>query len=146
LALLFSACGTVGREAPDFSLRGAYGGTIDKDSFRGRPVMLMFWTTSCGVCRNELPVADRMAREFGRDGVEVVAVNIGDTQGAREVLRTMRLTNAIDENGEAARRYRVRGVPKFVLIDRHGKLKREATGFQRERVLRSWLQSVAAGE
>ena len=143
LAFLFLRGGMAGRDAPDFSLRGAYGGSIDKESFRGRPVLLVFWTTSCPVCRYEMPIVDRVARDFGRDAVEVVAVNIGDTQGARDVLRELRITSAIDESGEAARSYRVRGVPKFVLIDGQGKVKREAVGSQPEGVLRRWLQSVA---
>ena len=140
LAFLLLRGGLVGREAPDFTLRGAYGGSIDKQSFRGKPVLMMFWTTSCPVCRHEIPIVDRIALEFQRDGVEVVAVNIGDTQGARQVLREFRLTNVIDESGAAARSFKVTGVPKFVLIDGTGKVKREASGFQPEGVLRGWLQ------
>jgi thiol-disulfide isomerase/thioredoxin len=133
-----------GRDAPNFSLRGAYGGSIDKESFRGKPVLLGFWTASCPVCRHELPIVDRVAQDFQREAVEVVAVNVGDTQGARDVLRELRITNAIDENGEAARSYGVRSVPKFILIDDHGKVKRQATGFQPEGVVRGWLRSLEA--
>jgi predicted DsbA family dithiol-disulfide isomerase len=86
---------------------------------------------------------DRVARDFQQDAVEVVAVNIGDTQGARDVLRELRITNAVDESGKAARSYGVHSVPKFVLIDDHGKVKREAAGFQPEGVIRGWLRSVA---
>jgi hypothetical protein len=49
LALLVLRGGIAGRDAPDFSLRGAYGRSIEKESFRGKPVLLVFWTTSCPV-------------------------------------------------------------------------------------------------
>ena len=143
LAVLFLHGGLAGRDAPDFTLRGAYGGSIDKGSFHGKPVLLVFWTTQCPVCRHEMPIVDRVALDSRRDGVEVVAVNLGDTQGARDFLRDLRVTSAIDESGEAARSFKVSGVPKFVLIDGAGKVKHEAVGFQSEGVLRGWLRGAA---
>lgn len=143
LALLLMSGGMVGRDAPEFTLRGAYGGTIDKASLRGKPVLLMFWTASCSICRRELPVVDRMAWEFERNGVEIVAVNLDGVEGAREALRGFRLTNAIDESRAAARAFKVTGVPKFVLIDGKGKVRREAAGYQPEGALREWLRGVA---
>jgi thiol-disulfide isomerase/thioredoxin len=142
LAFVLLRGGLVGHDAPDFTLRGAYGGSIDKRSFRGKPILLMFWTTSCPVCRHEMPIVDRIAIDFRREGVEVIAVNIGDTNGARDVLREFRMTNMIDESGAAARSFKVSGMPKFVLIDSSGKVKREASGFQPEGALRGWLQGV----
>ena len=144
VAFLFLRGGLAGRDAPDFTLRGAYGGRIDRQSLLGKPVLLVFWTTSCSICRHELPVVGRVALDFQRDGIEVVAVNLGDTKGARDVLREIRITNAIDESGEAARSFQVSAVPRFVLIDGAGKIRHEAAGFQSEGVLRTWLQGIAS--
>ncbi|HWQ57372.1 MAG TPA: TlpA disulfide reductase family protein [Bryobacteraceae bacterium] len=133
--------GLAGRQAPDFTVRDAYGGSVELSSFRGRPLLMVFWTTSCGYCRYELPIVDRVATEFAPRGLEVVAINIGDVEGARTFMREehLRLTNTVDEKGEVAQRYGVSGVPKLVFVDREGKIGKEVFGSQSEEALRRWL-------
>src|SRR5689334_17473328 len=91
IALLFSRGGMVGKPAPGFSIVGAYGGRLYRESFKGKPVLLVFWTTSCGICRHELPILDRVAIDYHREGVDIVAVNVGDAQGARDFMREKQL-------------------------------------------------------
>ena len=138
--------GQAGRPAPDFTLDQAYGGRVDLSAYRGKSVLLVFWTTSCSICRHELPLLDRLNTEFRSRGVEILAVNIRDMDGAREFMSTehLRLTNLIDPDGEIAQRYRVSGVPKLVLIGPDGKIRRSAAGWQDERRLREWLSSIGA--
>ena len=138
--VLFFRHDQIGRTAPDFALQGAYGGQYHVDSFRGRPVLLVFWTTSCGICRHELPILDRLYTEAARNGVEVAGVNIGDVEGAREVMRPLHMLNLVDADGSAARSYGVGAVPKLVLIGADGKIKRSAAGLESEAALRTWLQ------
>jgi peroxiredoxin len=135
-----------GRPAPDFSLNQAYGGRVDLSAYRGKPVLLLFWLTSCGICRNELPLLDRLSTEFRARGVEVAAINIRDIDGAREFMASehLHLTNLIDPEGETAQRYKVSGVPKLVLIGRDGKIRRSAVGWQGEKTLLDWLRSAGA--
>jgi len=138
--LLFLRHSDVGRQAPDFALEGAYGGEYRLDSFRGRPVLLVFWSTSCGICRHELPVLDNLYAEASQNGIEIACVNIGDVAGAREVMRPFHLLNLVDQDGNAARDYHVSGVPKLVLIGADGKIKRSASGWERAAALRTWLR------
>ncbi len=130
----------VGRQAPDFALQGAYGGEYRLDSFRGRPVLLVFWSTSCGICRHELPILDRLHGEAARNGVEIACVNIGDVDGARAVMRPLHLLNLVDPDGRAARSYGVGGVPKMVLIGADGKIQHSSSGMEGESTLRAWLE------
>ena len=130
----------VGRRAPDFALQGAYGGEYRLDSFHGKPVLLVFWNTNCGICRHELPVLDSLYAEASRNGVEIAGVNIGDVDGAREVMRPLHLLNLVDADGSAARSYGVSGVPKLVLIGADGKIRRSASGMRGEAALREWLR------
>jgi peroxiredoxin len=144
-ALLFLQWDSMaGRPAPDFTLNQAYGGRVDLSAYRGKAVLLVFWLTSCGICRHELPLLDRLSPEFRAHGVEVLAINIRDIDGAREFMATrrLRLTNLIDPDGETAERYRVSGVPKLVLVGPDGKIRRTAAGWQDERTLREWLSSA----
>ena len=129
----------VGRQAPEFDLQGAYGGAYHLDSFHGKPVLLVFWGTNCGICRHELPILDRLYSEAGRNGVEIACVNIGDVDGAREVMRPLHLLNLVDTDGRAARSYGVGGIPKLVLIGADGKIERSASGMLGEATLRQWL-------
>ena len=135
-----------GRSAPDFTLDQAYGGSVDLSAYRGKAVLLVFWTTSCGICRHELPLLDRLNSEFRARGVEILAVNIRDLDGAREFMGSehLHLTNLIDPDGAAAQSYKVSGVPKLVLIGRDGKIRRSAAGWQNERTLRRWLADAGA--
>jgi thioredoxin-like negative regulator of GroEL len=66
-------------------------------------------------------------------------VNIGDLDGARQVMRPLHLLNLVDADGSVARSYRVSGVPKLVLVGADGKIKRSAPGMQGEASLREWL-------
>jgi peroxiredoxin len=135
---------TVGRAAPDFTLDQAYGGRVDLSAYRGRSVLLVFWTTSCSICRHELPLLDRLNTEFRARGVEILAVNIRDLDGARQFMgdQHLRLTNLIDADGTTAERYGVSGVPKLVLVGPDGKVRRTAAGWQGEGTLREWLAGV----
>ncbi|HTT65683.1 MAG TPA: TlpA disulfide reductase family protein [Bryobacteraceae bacterium] len=136
---LFLRHNDIGRQAPDFALRGAYGGEYRLDSFRGRPVLLVFWNTNCGICRHELPILDSLYSEAARDNVEIACVNIGDMDGAREVMRPFRLLNLVDPDGSAARSYGVSGVPRLVLIGADGKIKRSMSGAASAGTLRDWF-------
>jgi peroxiredoxin len=133
-----------GSEAPDFSLDQAFGGHVDLRAYYGKPVLVVFWLTSCGICRHELPLLDRLRTEF--PAVEILAINIRDTDGAREFMSSehLRLTNLIDPDGQTAQKYRVSGVPKLVLIGTDGKIRRSAAGWQDERTLREWLADAGA--
>ena len=135
-----------GRDAPDFTLDQAYGARVDLSSYRGKSVLLVFWVTSCGICRHELPLLDKLRAEFQVRGIEILAVNIRDMDGAREfmVSQHLSLTNLIDPDGQTAQSYKVGGVPKLVLIGPDGKIRRSAAGWQDERTLREWLADASA--
>jgi cytochrome c biogenesis protein CcmG/thiol:disulfide interchange protein DsbE len=140
VAVLFLRNNQVGRQAPDFTLEGAYGADYHLDSFRGKSVLLVFWTTNCGICRHELPIIDGLYRAAERNHVEIACVNIGDIDGAREIMRPLRLRlNLVDPDGSVARSYGVNGVPKLVLVGADGKIKWSASGLQSEATLRHLL-------
>jgi peroxiredoxin len=131
--------------APVFSLPESSGGTIDLASYRGQPVLLAFWTTSCGICRRELPLLSRMAPDFRSKGVTVMAVHLGSADDAREYFQSnhLALTSLADADGRVATAYQVTGVPKMVLIGADGKIFRSHAGMTDEDTLREWLSDVA---
>jgi peroxiredoxin len=145
LAVFLLRDGMVGSPAPPFSLHEVYGGQVDLASYRGQPVLLVFWATSCGICRYELPKLDRLAMEYQNRGLVMLAINVGDADGARDFMRERhisRITNLVDADGAIAQKYGVHGVPRLVLVGRDGAVERAAVGMQSDRTLRSWLESA----
>ena len=136
--------GLLSRPAPDFSLPGTYGGRFDLDSYRGRPVLLVFWTTSCPICQRELPLLSQLEPSFRSKGVSMLAINIGGGDEVADYLSAngVNLTSVSDSEGSVARAYSVSGVPKLVLIDPEGKIKRSRSGWTSESVLRNWMNAA----
>jgi peroxiredoxin len=129
------------QEAPGFSLPETYGGRVDLASYRRQPVLLIFWMTSCGICRRELPLVSRMAPEFRSKGITVLAIHLGGRDEARDYLRSnhIEVTSLVDADGAVGQAYRVGGVPKMVLIGADGKIKRTNAGMAGEETLREWI-------
>src|SRR5215471_5992691 len=73
------------QDAPRFSLPESYGGRIELQSYRGHPVLLVFWMTSCGICRRELPILNVMAQDFRSKGIAVVTIHVGGADGGARV-------------------------------------------------------------
>jgi len=136
---------SVDRLAPHFSLPESNGGQVALDSYRGQPVLLVFWTTSSGDCQRELPLVGRMAPEFRSRGIAVVTIYVGeDVDQAKEFLRanSMAVMSLVDTDGEVSGSYGVLGVPKLVLIGADGKIMRTNEGVAEEKVLREWMDLV----
>jgi thiol-disulfide isomerase/thioredoxin len=137
----------VGREAPDFQLsvvaNGAArpeepqpGGRLRLRDLRGSAVLLDFWATWCGPCREEAPIVDALARRWKDRGVTVVGVDT-DAPGEgdpRVFAMQHRLSYPIvrDAMGEASRRYGVDGLPTLVVVSRTGRVVAVRTGVTEE--------------
>jgi len=109
--------------APDFNLREANGGTSSLSAYRGRLVLLNFWATWCAPCREEMPSMEQLSRNFGSQGLVVVAVN--QRENASLVNKFMKahglnFATPLDTDGRVAASYRAYGIPVTYLIDGNG--------------------------
>ena len=110
-------------KAPDFSLRDPSGGPVSLSGYRGNLVLLNFWATWCGPCRDEMPSMENMSRNFGGQGFTILAVN--QKESTAQVVSYMRknglnLTTPLDSDGRVSAAYRVYGIPVSYLIDANG--------------------------
>ena len=109
--------------APEFNLRDAGGGIASLNGNRGSLMLLNFWATWCGPCREEMPSMEQLSRSFGGQGFTILAVN--QRENAAQVSRFMK-TNGLnfraplDTDGGVAASYRVYGIPATYLIDGNG--------------------------
>lgn len=109
--------------APDFNLRDAGGGYSGLSGQRGGLVLLNFWATWCGPCREEMPSMEQLSRSFGGQGFTILAVN--QRESAAQVNSFMRqhglnFTVPLDSDGKVSNLYRVYGIPVTYLIDASG--------------------------
>jgi peroxiredoxin len=109
--------------APDFNLLDSQGRPVALSDYRGKLVLLNFWATWCGPCREEMPSMERLHRKFGEQGLAVLAVN--QRENAAQVNKFMKtqglnFTTLLDTTGRVAGYYRVYGIPVSYLVDRHG--------------------------
>lgn len=121
-----------GSEAPTFS-----GVTVDGTKrtktladYKGKIVLVNVWATWCEPCRAEMPSMEKLYREFGPQGLVIVAVSVDDP-GTEEQIRSfakeLGLTFEIlhDPAKDIARRYQVTGYPESFIIGREGTIRRK---------------------
>jgi len=116
-----------GMQAPDLELpSGDGGGKARLSSFRGRPVLLVMFMSSCHICQAEMPQIERVHREFAREGLQVLGVSVDTDEAARErFLRDHGITFGIlqDPNGVAVgQAYGSYKMPEAYLIDANGRV------------------------
>lgn len=66
----------------DLILKTSTGQTVSLQDFRGKVVILHFWSINCPACRMEEPLLDKLKRNFGPAGLEVLGVNLMDSPQA----------------------------------------------------------------
>jgi len=111
------------RATPAFELAGMDGSAWRLASARGRPLLLNFWASWCEPCRAEMPALQQLAREHAAGGLQVLAVNYRETEGAvrRFIGATgLELPVLLDREGAAAKAFGVRIFPSTIAIDRRG--------------------------
>jgi peroxiredoxin len=113
-----------GLTPPDFIGRAADGGTVSLVSLRRKVVLLNFWATWCLECRPEMPMFERLHREFSAQGLAVVGINAREgTSTIREYAKELGLTFPLilDPSGKINSTYGVIGLPTTFLIGRDGR-------------------------
>src|ERR1039457_4821432 len=101
--------------APGLTLPETYGGSVGFESYRGRPVLLVFWTSSCGTGRSELPAVSHVAPEFRSKGIGVVAIHLGGADDVADFMGSnhIALTSLVDTEGAGAGLITLAEYPKW---------------------------------
>jgi thiol-disulfide isomerase/thioredoxin len=113
----------VTRSAPPFDLPPLDGhGSVKLSALRGRPVVVNFWSSSCGPCQKESPAIAKVATAV-RGKVTFVGIDTFDNRAAARAFaaRThMTYPLAFDPTGSAASHYRVPALPETVFLASSG--------------------------
>ncbi|MCS7460572.1 redoxin domain-containing protein [Paenibacillus doosanensis] len=136
----------VGRPAPDIQVTNMNGSPVKLSDYRGQGVLLNFWGSWCVPCVSEMPRLKAAYESEDIHGVEIVAVNVGESKGTiMEFIRLHAIPFHVmtDPSGEAANAYRVNGLPATFLINAQGLVKRIIPGeLTNTQQIRSLMESV----
>ena len=118
--------------APDFTLRAMDGPNMRLQEQRGRVVMINFWATWCGPCRQEMPQLDRLYQKYKSSGFVLLGVNVDDdTRKAADVAGKLGVSFPVllDTDKAVSKLYDLSTMPSTVLIDRDGKVRYVHRGY-----------------
>jgi len=130
--------------APDFTLSNLAGDSLNLAGLRGQNVLINFWATWCGPCRQEMPMLEAAANQYAPDLV-VLAVNIGEEPWrVKKFVYDLGLSFEIlmDEGNQVQNLYRVQAYPTTYLIDAGGVVRAQHVGLLSETQLEKYLERV----
>ena len=119
--------------APDFTLESRSGENLRLEDHRGEVVMLNFWASWCGPCRQEMPLMDDIYSQYKDLGFTILAVNVDENRD-----EALRFLNAVpvdypilyDPESRVSELYEVQAMPTTVMIDRNGNARYVHYGYQ----------------
>jgi peroxiredoxin len=120
--------------APAFQLSGRNGTTIDLSQYKGKVVMINFWATWCGPCRQEMPLLESIYKQYKARGFTMLGVNVEpDSKAAEAWLAKQKPVSfpiAFDVDSKVSKMYKVAGMPSTIFVDRNGNITEMHKGYK----------------
>jgi peroxiredoxin len=132
-ATSLASSGLEGQVAPDFALKSSTGENLRLSEYRGDVVMINFWATWCGPCRQEMPLLDELYTRYARVGFNLLGVNIDDdSRRAMQMVEELGVNFPVlfDSRKEVSKLYEVEAMPVTVLVDREGNVRHVHHGYK----------------
>jgi len=118
--------------APDFTLRTAGGPNLRLQEQRGQVVLINFWATWCGPCRQEMPQLNKLYDKYRSAGFVLLGINIDDDPRHASDVATklgLKFPVLLDTDKAVSRLYDLGTMPTTVLIDRDGRVRHIHPGY-----------------
>lgn len=128
-----AVAGEGGEPAPDFELARENGQLISLSELRGQVVMINFWASWCGPCRQEMPLLEQIHERYEPLGFTLLGVNVEENSAdAISFLeeRPVSFPILFDPSNEVSKLYDVIAMPSTVLIDRQGNVRHLHHGYK----------------
>ena len=119
--------------APDFTLRTMDGPNLRLQEQRGQVVLVNFWATWCGPCRQEIPHLNKLYEKYRSSGFVLLGVNIDDdAKVAADVAAKLgvKFPVLLDTDKKVSRLYDMSAMPATVVIDRDGRVRYIHRGYR----------------
>lgn len=130
---------TQAQEAPLLNQRlpAMKGGEMALADLQGKVVLVDFWASWCGPCRESFPWLNNMQEKYAEQGLVIVGVNLDkQPKQALDFLKQVpaNFTLLLDNKAVLPEAYGLIGMPSSYLLDRKGQLRATHTGFNVGRV------------
>jgi thiol-disulfide isomerase/thioredoxin len=127
-----------------------YNGEPDPDQLKGHPVLVHFWSVSCGQCKDTLSNVLKWKEKYRDQGLQVVGIHMPRLEAdleigpIEEVIRDYKLEHpqAMDGDYTLVDRFQNQYVPAFYLFDREGHLRHFQAGDRGMKMIRAALDRV----
>lgn len=135
-----------GQIAPDFSLESLDGKGYSLSALKGKLVLIDFWATWCGPCKEELPLIEKLHQEFKDKGLVVLGINNEEKATVEKFVKENNITFPIlmDSQWKVSESYDVSAIPRVFLIDKEGKIVKDILGYspENEKILREAIEKL----
>jgi peroxiredoxin len=149
MAVLFTvtSLAAAGEAMPDFSLSSALDGkTIDSGDFKGKALLITFFTTWCPPCREEIPSLIQLQNDYAAKGFSVIGMSM-DEKGASVVKKLIEKESinypVLMASLKTARTFGgIVGVPTTFLINRDGEVVKRYPGYVPHSLLEKDIKAI----
>lgn len=134
-----------GSIAPNFVLQSVDGERIELKDLKGKGVFLNFWGTWCGPCKQEFPYMANQYEVFKDRGVEIVAVNVAESNIAVKNFMGSYGVNfpvAMDKDRQVTEAYDIGQLPTTLLVNPEGKVIKVIKGTMTERNVYDYMNLI----
>jgi len=111
--------------ASDIVLNDLNGRAVNLSGYKGKPVILFFWTTWCPYCRQELKILNQQYSVMAEEGIVIFGVNVSESENkVQRFFKGYQLNFEIllDKAGLLADKYDLMGVPTYIFLDKTGEV------------------------
>lgn len=116
----------VGSLAPTFTLKDSNEKTVSLDDFKGKYVLIDFWASWCGPCREELPYVKELYKRYHQQGFEIISITKDEKSDlwkkaiTKEKIESWTHFSLLENQSTIDKEYFVNGIPHKLLIDKNG--------------------------
>jgi len=122
---------TVGSPAPAWILQDSGGKMHSLRDFRGKLVILDFWATWCGPCRQAMPTLQRLSERYGKKGVVIVGISTWESGDPVRFWKDNGYSYLLLLDGnEVAKGYQVSGIPTLYIVGPDGRILFGEVGYE----------------
>jgi peroxiredoxin len=131
LALGCTKKADVERGGKDFTLKDLDGKTVRLADYQGKVVLLEFWATWCGPCKESMPELERLYATYRDRGFEIIAISLDESESAvREFVEEYRLSfTVVIDDVDVNSAYGVFSIPTTFILDKSGQIVKKHLGF-----------------